>query len=256
MSQDEEEGVVPPKRDLLELFSGTGSIGRSFEARGWEVTSVDIDPKANATFCCDVSSWDASPLHGRVDVIWASPPCTMYSLLRRGSTEADRASSDELVQKTLEIVDALGNNTPLFIENPWAGKLKNTVLLDYLRMHVVDYCTYGMPSRRRTAIWTNTDWIPKRRLCKHDCASSRDGRTHIARAQRGPPGPRFTQRELYRIPAELCDKIAEFCGGLPRNETLEQGPSVLTDLAQAFGEGGSSDDPPLIGDPFCSIWVV
>ena len=117
MSQDEEEGAVPSKRHLLELFSGTSSIGRSFEARSWEVTSVDIDPKANATFCCDVSSWDASPLYGKVNVIWASPRCTMYSLLRRGSAEADRAFGDELVQKTLEIVEAPGN-PPLFIESP------------------------------------------------------------------------------------------------------------------------------------------
>ena len=124
MNQDEEEGVEPPKRHLFELFSGTGSIGRSFKARGWEVTSVDNDPQANVTFCCDVSTWDASPLHGQVD-LWASPPCTMYSLLRKGSTETGRAFSDELVQKTLEIVEASGKNTPLCIENPWAGKHKN-----------------------------------------------------------------------------------------------------------------------------------
>ena len=129
--------MEPPKRHLFELFSGTGSIGRSFKARGWEVTSVDNDPQANATFCCDVSSWDASPLHGKVD-FWASPPCTMYSLLRKGSTETGRAFSDELVQKTLEIVEAPGKNAPLCIENPWTGKHKNRGLLDNLRMHVVD----------------------------------------------------------------------------------------------------------------------
>ena len=96
-------------------------------------------------------------------------------------------------------------------ESPWTGKLKSRGLLDHLKLNLVDYCTFGMPYRKRTAIWTNTDWIPSRPLCKHDCASSRNGK-HTARAQQGGPGPSFSQRELYRIPAGLCDEIAEFCG--------------------------------------------
>ena len=142
-------------------------------------------------------------------MIWASPPCTNYSSLRK-STEEDRLDSDELVRKTLEIAETLGN-PPMFIENPWTGTLKNRGLLDHLKLNLVDYCTYGMPYRKRTAIWTNTDWIPSRPLCKHNCASSRNGK-HTARAQQGGPGPSSSQRELYRIPAELCDEIAEFCG--------------------------------------------
>ena len=77
-------------------------------------------------------------------------------------------------------------------------------------MRVVDYCTYGMPYRKRTSVWTNTDWHPARALCRHDCAAS-DGRKHTATAQRGPPGPCFSQRELYRIPAEICEEIAQYC---------------------------------------------
>ena len=199
---------------LLELFSGTGSIGRSFRARGWDVTAIDNDPTADATICCDIASWNVDSLQGnRIDAIWASPPCTNYSRLRGSSTEEDRMSSDELVKKTLEIAEALGGNLPIFIENPYTGKLKERGLLDHLSMQVVDYCTYGMPYRKRTAIWTNTDWTPARPLCRHDCASS-NGKRHTARAQQGPPGPRFTQKELYRIPGELCDEIASFCTGL------------------------------------------
>lgn len=197
---------MTPRPILLELFSGTGSIGRAFEARGWEVISVDINPRANATFCCDVLEWDYTCIE-HVDCVWASPPCTMYSKART-SGGGDLESSDGLVRKTREIAAALGN-PPLFIENPFTGKLKNRGLLLDLEMRVTDYCTYGMPYRKRTAIWTNTEWQPSRPLCKHTCASSR-GKQHLARAQQGPPGPRFTQQELYRIPAELCDEIAAF----------------------------------------------
>ena len=195
---------------LLELFSGTGSVGRAFRAKGWEVTSVDCDRAADATIQQDVRDLDVNNL-GKIDVIWASPPCTFYSRARStGHRAADHLeSSDSLVRKTLEIALELGN-PPMFIENPWTGQLKNRGLLDALKLRIVDYCTYGMPYRKRTAIWTNTAWQPARALCKHNCASSRDGR-HIATAQQGPPGPRFTQRELYRIPGKLCDEIAEYC---------------------------------------------
>ena len=117
--------------------------------------------------------------------------------------------ADILVRRTLEIAAALGN-PPLFIENPWTGELKNRELLGHLQMYVVDYCKYGMPYRKRTAIWTNSEWFPAQRLCQHNCWAS-VGRRHIARAQQGPPGPRFTQEQLYMVPDALCDEIAEWC---------------------------------------------
>ena len=58
---------------LLELFSGTGSVGRAFADLGWEVVSLDLDPKADATICADV--WEPMPMFapGYFDMIWASP---------------------------------------------------------------------------------------------------------------------------------------------------------------------------------------
>ena len=57
---------------LLELFCGTKSIGRAFEAAGWEVVSLDI--------VCDIRSWDYALFPpGHFDMVWASPVCTEYS---------------------------------------------------------------------------------------------------------------------------------------------------------------------------------
>ena len=191
---------------LLELFSGTGSIGQAFRDVGFDVVSLDSDPKAQADLCRDVLEFQVSELGDRaIDVVWASPPCTNYSIARGDSTLEDLAASDALVKKTLLIARELGCG--FFIENPWTGKLRKRGLLDHLQQHTVDYCKYGMPYRKRTAIWTNTSWTPARTLCRRDCGNT-VGTKHKARAQQGGPGPSFSQRELYRIPAELCEEIA------------------------------------------------
>ena len=194
---------------LLELFSGTGSIGRAFRAQGFDVISVDSDPKAQSTICRDILEFSVEELDGRtVDIVWASPPCTNYSKARGGTTSDELEESDELVRKTLRIARELGG-CALFVENPWTGTLKSRGLLDHLHLQKVDYCKYGMPYRKRTAIWTNTEWEPARALCSRDCGHM-VGTKHEARAQQGGPGRSFSQRELYRIPAELCEEIAGF----------------------------------------------
>jgi site-specific DNA-cytosine methylase len=67
----------------LEIFSGTGSIGRAFGAGGWEVVSLDIACKAHATICADIKIWDNKAYEvGYFDVIWASPACTHYIIAR------------------------------------------------------------------------------------------------------------------------------------------------------------------------------
>jgi site-specific DNA-cytosine methylase len=62
----------------LVLFKGTGSLDRSLEAAGFQVDSLDINPKCNATWTSDILQWedwrDMAP--GTYDFLWASPPCT------------------------------------------------------------------------------------------------------------------------------------------------------------------------------------
>ena len=67
---------------LLEVCSGTGCIGRVFKMHGWEVVSLDIDPKMQPTLVCDICAFDYTQLGGTYDAVWCSPPCTHYSLAR------------------------------------------------------------------------------------------------------------------------------------------------------------------------------
>ena len=67
---------------LLELCSGTGSIGKVFAAAGWKVTSVDLEARLEPTLCMNVLNFEPSMIEGPVDLLWGSPPCTFYSKAR------------------------------------------------------------------------------------------------------------------------------------------------------------------------------
>lgn len=64
---------------VLELFAGTRSIGKVFEARGHEVFSVEWDKSfENINLYEDISKLTADrvlELFGHPDVVWASPDC-------------------------------------------------------------------------------------------------------------------------------------------------------------------------------------
>ena len=90
---------------LLELFSGTGSIGRAFRDQSWEVFAVDLDPKAAADLHIDILDITPAMLPAQIDCIWASPPCTHYSRARtKAKTPRDLNGSDKLAQKVLDLV--------------------------------------------------------------------------------------------------------------------------------------------------------
>ena len=57
---------------LLELFSGTGSVGKVARALGYEVVSLDL---TGATICCDILDWDYKAASvGYFDIIYMGEP--------------------------------------------------------------------------------------------------------------------------------------------------------------------------------------
>ena len=103
---EESNSEINYKPVLLELFSGTGSVGRSFRALGWDVFSVDIDAAAKPTLVAKVLDWQLHALPPSVDCIWASPPCTHYSRARtKAKTPRDLDGADDLVQAVLDIIE-------------------------------------------------------------------------------------------------------------------------------------------------------
>jgi site-specific DNA-cytosine methylase len=195
---------------LLELFSGTKSVGKVAEKLGYEVVSLDLK---DADINCDILNWEYTVYpSGYFDVIWASPPCTEYSRAKTtGVRKLDHAN--EIVLRTLDIIKYY-NPKHYIIENPQTGLLKNQSFMNDLPYVDIDYCKYGMPYRKRTRLWNNVDqWSPKP-LCKKDCGSM-NGNKHKAIAQRMPNGkkqdwdnqPLFKQSDLYVIPEDLIYDI-------------------------------------------------
>jgi len=160
--------------NVLELFSGTGSIGKVCEKLGWNPISVDLE--LPATHECDVMDFDYKQYpKDYFSIVWASPPCTEYSPLkncwlgrknnRTGETltrellEEKRKESDKLILKTLEIIQYF-NPEVWFMENPQRGQLKDRDVVKDIPFYDVTYCMYSdWGYEKKTRIWTNKkDW--------------------------------------------------------------------------------------------------
>ena len=197
--------------NLLELFSGTGSVGTIAKSLGYNVISLDLK---NADINCDILEWDYKQFdRNHFDFIWSSPPCTEYSKAKTtGIRNIEYANS--IVLKTIEIIKYF-NPKYFVIENPQTGLLKNQEFMNEFEFKDVDYCKYGFNYRKRTRLWNNiTNWTP-RNLCNRDCGKIRNNK-HIETAQRLPSktkaewGDNYVihkQEDLYKIPAELICEI-------------------------------------------------
>jgi hypothetical protein len=205
-------------RVLLELFSGTGSVGRAFRAAGWRVISVDNDPRWSPDILGDVRELTAADLPEQPHLIWASPVCTHYSKARtRARTPRDLEWADSLVAATLRLQRETG--APLLFENPASGLLRTREVVAGIPFARVDYCVYASADehhcRKRTGIWqVGCHWEPKRPLCSWDCPYSRRG-CHFEQAC----GRDFLRpmhgAALYPLPAALCEELAEWASAMP-----------------------------------------
>ena len=101
---------------VLELFSGTGSVGEVFRQRGHDVVSLDIRSVGSEkpTHQVDIMEWDYKQYPPYTfSVVWASPPCEHYSRARtRAKTPRNLPHYDALVEKALEIIDSSIGQTP------------------------------------------------------------------------------------------------------------------------------------------------
>ncbi len=171
----------------LEIFAGTQSFSKAVlrASTDNEAITLDLISKFAPTHVADILTWDYTEYApGYFDVVWASPPCTEYSKAKtRGERDLDGA--DSLVRRAFEIIDYF-NPRVWILENVGTGLLVRR--MDLIRTLpppiMVDYCAYGKPYRKRTALWSNVTLTLN--LCEGvGLCASMDGRKHIGSCGNG-----------------------------------------------------------------------
>lgn len=141
---------------ILELFSGTESFGKVARERGHEVFTIDMNPKFKPSWCEDifnVSPEDIIGMFGYPDFIWASPPCTNFSIACHKHWEKQEPKSEtvkdiKLLHHTLGLIMQLH---PKFwiLENP-KGRMR---WIMGTPPKTVYYGAYGYPCLKPTDLW-------------------------------------------------------------------------------------------------------
>jgi hypothetical protein len=201
---------------LLELFKGTGSIGKVFKQLypNGEIVSVDIRRKYEPTFCGDIMDFDYKRFkEGHFDFIWASPECKVYSSLaftnvganRCYKTKQDLMDVHEInsiyVKRVIEMIEYLKPKY-YFIENPYNSHIKKYIDFPFYRF---DYCRFGYEYQKPTKIWTNKTL----ESMKCNCETKPHKRT-IGWSTNQPTGRNTTSiNQRYSIPPALVKYLLE-----------------------------------------------
>ena len=207
---------------ILELFAGTRSISKAFENRGHETFTIELDKNhPNISFYGDInklSSTDILNMTGHIEVIWASPPCTSYSIAgishhryyMNGELTAYSPcaiESDKLLKHTIELIREIKPKY-WFIENPRGGLRKMDFMQELVKYrYTITYCQYGNLTMKPTDIWTNHPNPQFKPMCKNGDPC------HIPSPRGSVFGIQGMKGSVERsiIPPKLCEHIVDIC---------------------------------------------
>lgn len=202
---------------VLELFAGSRSLGNIADSLGYEVFSVDINKFDKINLAIDILDLKKEMIPFYPDIIWASPPCTYFSVASIGvhwhEDHTPKTKQAELGMKVLNKTLSIFKWFPesiFFMENP-VGKMRRKV--KGINRATITYCSYGDIRMKPTDIWSNyiqdmfnpNGWKPRpmcfagNKKCHHEEAP-RGSKTS------GTQGLK-NNYERSKIPEELCRDI-------------------------------------------------
>jgi len=211
---------------VLELFAWSRSIWQVCDELWYECFSTDLTWYDNVNYEVDILKFDTGKVPFVPDVIWASPPCTTFSIAacyhhRKPWHLTEEAKLwDLIVLKTLELIEyykKINPNLIWYIENPrWL--LRKMPFMQYIGIrNTVWYCRYWDNNGKPTDIWSNNkNWKP-RPVCRNYKYNKEtweiiDKHCHHEWARRW--ARTWTQwkknaHERSKIPEQLCREILQ-----------------------------------------------
>tara|TARA_R100001480_G_scaffold69023_1_gene80346 strand:+ start:736 stop:1362 length:627 start_codon:yes stop_codon:yes gene_type:complete len=201
---------------VLELFAGSCSFSNVAKEYGYETFTTDLKQFGQIDYVVDILDFDIDSVPFWPDIIWASPPCTTFSVASCGhhwnapDDKGNREPKTEAAKKGLLILEQtiwiLNELQPKYfiIENP-RGLMRKMGAVEYLNRDTVTYCQYGENRMKPTDLWHNLDWTP-RPMCKYGMPC------HVAAprgSQTGTQGLKGNY-ERSKVPYELCKEILEY----------------------------------------------
>lgn len=156
---------------LLELFKGTGSVGKVAKTLKYTTVSLDFDPIFTPDIEIDILKWNYKKFYNETkflpDIIWASPPCNTYSKLAYSLKERDTKTAEpfsdrakdgtKILYQTLKIIRYFQNLNPklkFVIENP-RGMMRLDKQIQKLILNNTLYCLYGDKRQKSTDFFSN-----------------------------------------------------------------------------------------------------
>ena len=208
----------PQPLTAIDLFTGTQSVADAVRRRGWDVLTLDNDPACGADITGDIGVVrlsDVPRAFWKPDLIWASPPCTTFSVASMGKhwpegMPGGRAQEGiRVLGATLTLINQL-RPRHFVIENP-RGMMRKLPIMASMTMATVTYCQYGDDRMKPTDLWHDLDAWKPRPMC-------RNGDPCHVRAPRGAKtGTQgLSTRDRGRVPAELIAEIAGLLESQPR----------------------------------------
>jgi hypothetical protein len=205
---------------IFDFFAGTGSSTKAFEDAGHTVYTFELDNQFEVTEHADIMELTADYLvskYGQPDFIWASPPCTTFSVasigrhwISGGDNPKPRTEgamfAQELVRHTLQLIKELAPTKGWLMENP-RGMLRKLPVVQGLPRRTVTYCQYGDTRMKPTDLWGVVPHWVSRPPCKNgdNChtPAPRGART----GTQGLQGAKFRSMVPYDLGKEIMDAL-------------------------------------------------